>query len=79
MQWQVPLGGVPSVLTITYGYIKMMGGDGLTEATKMAILNANYIAHALKDNYGILYTGENGRVAHEMILECRHFKDVGHH
>ncbi len=66
--------GSASVLTITYGYIKMMGADGLTEATKMAILNANYIAEALKDNYGILYTGENGRVAHELILECRHLK-----
>jgi glycine dehydrogenase len=66
--------GSASVLTITYGYIKMMGADGLTEATKMAILNANYIAEALKNNYGILYTGENGRVAHELILECRHLK-----
>ncbi|WP_346857075.1 aminomethyl-transferring glycine dehydrogenase [uncultured Draconibacterium sp.] len=66
--------GSASVLTITYGYIKMMGAEGLTEATKVAILNANYIATALKDNYGILYTGENGRVAHELILECRHLK-----
>ena len=66
--------GSASVLTITYGYIKMLGADGLTDATKMAILNANYIAAHLKDNYGILYTGEQGRVAHEMILECRHFK-----
>jgi glycine dehydrogenase len=68
--------GSASVLPITYGYIKMMGAEGLTMATKMAILNANYIASALKDNYGILYTGENGRVAHEMILECRHFKNI---
>jgi glycine dehydrogenase len=66
--------GSASVLTITYGYIKMLGTDGLTEATKIAILNANYIAARLKDNYGILYTGENGRVGHEMILECRHLK-----
>ncbi len=66
--------GSASVLTITYGYIKMMGAQGLTEATEMAILNANYIAKALSENYGILYTGENGRVAHEMILECRHLK-----
>ena len=66
--------GSASVLPITYGYIKMMGAEGLTEATKVAILNANYIASALKDNYGILYTGENGRVAHELILECRHLK-----
>jgi glycine dehydrogenase len=66
--------GSASVLPITYGYIKMLGADGLTEATKIAILNANYIAARLKDNYGILYTGANGRVAHEMILECRHLK-----
>ncbi len=66
--------GSASVLPITYGYIKMMGAEGLTEATKVAILNANYIATALKDNYGILYTGENGRVGHELILECRHLK-----
>lgn len=66
--------GSASVLPITYGYIKMMGAEGLTEATKVAILNANYIATSLKDNYGILYTGENGRVAHELILECRHLK-----
>lgn len=66
--------GSASVLPITYGYIKMMGGQGLRKATEMAILNANYIAAALKDNYGILYTGENGRVAHELIMECRHLK-----
>ncbi len=66
--------GSASVLTITYGYIKMLGADGLTDATKIAILNANYIAARLKDNYGVLYTGENGRVGHEMILECRHLK-----
>jgi glycine dehydrogenase len=66
--------GSASVLPITYGYIKMMGASGLTEATKVAILNANYIAKALEKNYGILYKGENGRVAHELILECRHLK-----
>ncbi|MCU4157422.1 aminomethyl-transferring glycine dehydrogenase [Carboxylicivirga sp. A043] len=66
--------GSASVLPITYGYIKMLGGEGLTQSTKMAILNANYMASHLKDDYGILYTGKNGRVAHEMILECRHFK-----
>ncbi|MDA3929110.1 MAG: aminomethyl-transferring glycine dehydrogenase [Prolixibacteraceae bacterium] len=66
--------GSASVLPITYGYIKMLGGDGLRKATEVAILNANYIAHYLKDNYGILYTGEKGRVGHEMILECRHLK-----
>ncbi|MDX9883586.1 MAG: aminomethyl-transferring glycine dehydrogenase [Prolixibacteraceae bacterium] len=67
--------GSASVLPITYGYIKMLGADGLKRATEVAILNANYIARALKDNYGILYTGEKGRVAHEMILECRHLKN----
>ena len=66
--------GSASVLTITYGYIKMMGAEGLTDATKVAILNANYIAKALEKNYGILYKGENNRVAHELILECRHLK-----
>ncbi len=66
--------GSASVLPITYGYIKMLGGDGLTESTRMAIVNANYIATMLTEGYGILYTGENNRVAHEMILECRHFK-----
>jgi len=66
--------GSASVLPITYGYIKMLGADGLKRASEVAILNANYIAHALKDNYGILYTGEKGRVAHEMILDCRHLK-----
>ncbi len=67
--------GSASVLPITYGYIKMMGADGLRKASEFAILNANYIAKCLEKNYGILYTGENGRVAHELILECRHFKN----
>ena len=66
--------GSASILTITHAYIKMLGGEGLKEATKVAILNANYLASSLKDYYGILYTGKNGRVAHEMILECRNFK-----
>ena len=69
--------GSASVLPITYGYIKMLGADGLKQASEIAILNANYLAHKLKDTYGILYTGEKGRVAHEMILECRHFKASG--
>ncbi len=67
--------GSPSVLPISYGYIKMMGGNGLTEATKLAILNANYIAYSLQDHYKILYRGRNGFVAHEMILECRNFRN----
>jgi glycine dehydrogenase len=66
--------GSPGVLPITYGYIKMMGAEGLTRATKMAILNANYLAVELKDDFGILYSGESGRVGHEMILECRKLK-----
>ncbi len=67
--------GSALVLPITYGYIKMMGAEGLRKATEYAILNANYIAASLKDNYGILYAGEHGRVAHELILECRHLKN----
>jgi len=66
--------GSASVLPITYGYIKMLGADGLKRATEIAILNANYVASALQDTFGVLYTGEKGRVAHEMILECRHLK-----
>jgi len=66
--------GSASVLTISYAYIKMLGAEGLTHVTKIAILNANYLAACLKDNFDILYTGANGRVAHEMILECKNFK-----
>lgn len=68
--------GSASVLTIAYGYIKMLGADGLKIASEIAILNANYLAACLKDTYGILYTGEKGRVAHELILECRHLKEA---
>ena len=49
----------------------MMGAEGLTQATKIAILNANYLATCLKDTYGVVYRGANGFVGHEMILECR--------
>lgn len=66
--------GSASVTAITYGYIRMMGKTGLTHSTKIAILNANYLAARLKDSYGVLYTGENGRVGHELILEARNFK-----
>lgn len=66
--------GSSLILLISYGYIKMLGPDGLTEATKTAILNANYIKEVLKDYYKILYTGANGRCAHEMILDCNDFK-----
>ena len=66
--------GSAGVLPITYGYIRMLGEEGLTASTKYAILNANYLAARLKDSYGILYTGKNGRVGHELILEARNFK-----
>jgi len=66
--------GSASVTAITYGYIRMMGEAGLTHSTKVAILNANYLAARLKDSYGVLYTGEKGRVGHELILEARNFK-----
>ncbi|MDD2700633.1 MAG: aminomethyl-transferring glycine dehydrogenase [Sideroxydans sp.] len=69
--------GSALILLISYGYIKMMGGKGLTEATKMAILNANYIKESLKDHYATLYSGSNGRCAHEMILDCREWKKEG--
>src|ERR1039458_1970498 len=54
--------------------MKMLGGTGCTEATKYAILNANYIKSRLENHYPVLYKGQNGRVAHEMILDCRQFK-----
>lgn len=63
--------GSAGILPITYGYIRMMGTEGLTQATKIAILNANYLAACLKDTYGIVYRGATGFVGHEMILECR--------
>ncbi len=69
--------GSASILTISYAYIAMMGGDGLTDATKTAILNANYIKARLENHYPVLYAGANGRCAHEMILDCRAFKSVG--
>ena len=63
--------GSAGILPITYGYIRMLGTEGLTMATKAAILNANYLAACLNDTYGIVYRGANGFVGHEMILECR--------
>ena len=62
---------------ISYGYIKMLGAEGLTDATKIAILNANYIKDRLKGKFEVLYTGERGRAAHEMIIDCRPFKEQG--
>jgi len=70
--------GSGHVLSISHAYILMMGAVGLTDATRYAILNANYISAALKDWYKTLYTGSTGFVAHELILDCRNFKtDTG--
>jgi glycine dehydrogenase len=66
--------GSASILLISHAYIAMMGGDGLTNATKYAILNANYIKARLENSYPVLYSGSQGRCAHEMILDCRAFK-----
>jgi glycine dehydrogenase len=69
--------GSALILLISYGYIKMLGGEGVTEATRIAILNANYIKESLKNHYPTLYSGKNGRCAHEMILDCVAFKREG--
>nr|WP_286860677.1 aminomethyl-transferring glycine dehydrogenase [Proteiniphilum sp. UBA5510] len=68
--------GSAGVLEITYAYIRMMGAEGLKEATATAILNANYLAERLNDSYGIVYRGAGGRVGHELILDCRGLKEV---
>jgi glycine cleavage system P protein (glycine dehydrogenase) len=62
---------------ISYGYICMLGAEGLTESTKIAILNANYIKERLQGHFDTLYSGERGRAAHEMIVDCRPFKNNG--
>ena len=69
--------GSALVCLISYGYICMLGSEGITNATKYAILNANYMKARLEDHYPILYVGEKGRAAHEMILDCRAFKEKG--
>ena len=69
--------GSALVLTISYAYIKMLGSEGLTRSTKIAILNANYMKEKLLEDYKILYTAKNGRVAHEMILDLREYKKDG--
>ena len=69
--------GSASILIISHAYIAMMGGDGLTDATRYAILNANYIKSRLEQHFPILYAGSSGRCAHEMILDCRAFKNFG--
>ena len=69
--------GSASILLISWAYILMMGGPGLTQATRVAILNANYIAARLRGSYPVLYMGNKGRVAHECILDCRPFAEAG--
>ncbi|UQD56035.1 aminomethyl-transferring glycine dehydrogenase [Flavobacterium sp. K5-23] len=69
--------GSALVCLISYGYICMLGAEGITNATKYAILNANYMKARLEEHYPILYSGEKGRAAHEMILDCRGFKVKG--
>ena len=69
--------GSASILLISHAYIAMMGAEGLTKATKYAILNANYIKARLEQSYPVLYSGSQGRCAHEMILDCRSFKSFG--
>ncbi|WP_426243192.1 aminomethyl-transferring glycine dehydrogenase [Psychrobacter sp. TWP2-1-2] len=67
--------GSASILPISWMYIAMMGRDGLLKATELALLNANYVAAQLKDHYPVLYTGKNGRVAHECIIDIRPLKE----
>src|SRR5207237_2821979 len=66
--------GSASILLISYAYIRLLGGAGMTEATRYAILNANYIKSRLEPHYPVLYTRRNGRVAHEMIFDLRPLK-----
>jgi glycine dehydrogenase len=79
-QHQGPVSAAPwgsaSILPISWAYIAMMGGEGLTQATRIAILNANYIAHRLKDHFPVLYTGPGGHVAHECIIDMRWMKEA---
>ena len=69
--------GNANMALISYGYIRMMGEEGLREATAAAILSANYMAAKLRDAYGVVYTGVKGRVGHELILDCRQFHAIG--
>jgi glycine dehydrogenase len=76
-----PVSGAPygsaSILPISYAYVRLMGGEGITRATKVAILNANYIAKRLEGAFPVLFTGKSGRVAHECILDTRPFAEAG--
>jgi glycine dehydrogenase len=69
--------GSASILLISYGYMRMLGAGGMTDATRFAILNANYIKARLQDHYDVLYANHNGRVAHELIFDLRPFKHAG--
>ena len=69
--------GSPSLLPISWAYCLMMGGEGLTQATRVAILNANYIKERIAKHYPVLYSGDNNRAAHEFIIDCRTFKEKG--
>ena len=69
--------GSASILLISYGYVRMLGADGMTDATRVAILNANYIKARLESHYEVLYANHNGRVAHELIFDLRPFKHGG--
>jgi glycine dehydrogenase len=69
--------GSAGILLISYGYVRMLGGEGLTDATRYAILNANYIKARLEAHYPVLYARDNGRVAHELIFDLRRFKTFG--
>ncbi len=71
--------GSSSILPISMMYIDMMGGEGLTQATKIAILNANYTAKRLDEHYPVLYKGKKGTVAHECIVDPRGLEDVRRH
>lgn len=69
--------GSALILLISYGYICMLGSEGVTESTRLAILNANYIKRKIEGSFQVLYKGKNGTCAHEMIIDCRHFKKIG--
>lgn len=67
--------GSASILTISWAYIKMLGGNGLSHASKVALLNANYMAERLKDHYRIRYSNDKGRCAHEFLIDLSEFEE----
>lgn len=68
--------GSASILTISWAYIKMLGGDGLSHASKVALLNANYLMERLKDHYQVRYVNDKGRCAHEFLIDLKEFEDA---